>query len=342
MTTQYRPVSPGVQRVHWIDAAKGLAISLMVFGHVLGGVLARNWLDGEGTGRLVYNYIYIFHMPLFFMIGGLLVAHGARTRPLAALTSRFGSIIWPYLLWNVLVWWLLLPLTSPFMSSAPDPIGLPQLLLKAARGELSWFLWTFFMVQALFIALAWMPAWLLLLGSTATALTADAEAMGFLWPLIEYMPFLMFGVLLASERERLEPRGDRSRLTAAAIVFLIVAVAVWQGWTSLRAVKLACSLAGVLAMVTLVCSLPRSWQATVLTRLGVASLTIYLLHSYFQGASRLVVSELFGSAVLPQLLIPTVAAILGPWLLHEIAGRVGMAWLFRLRIDRGRPRPSPA
>ena len=67
-----------LQRLEYIDAAKGLAICLMVFGH-------------SGYVGMPHDVIYTFHMPLFFILSGLFVGRreldifdsiGANTRNL--------------------------------------------------------------------------------------------------------------------------------------------------------------------------------------------------------------------------------------------------------------------
>jgi fucose 4-O-acetylase-like acetyltransferase len=45
-------------RVGWIDFCKGIGIFLVVLGHILRDVIA-------------VDYIYSFHMPLFFFLSGL-------------------------------------------------------------------------------------------------------------------------------------------------------------------------------------------------------------------------------------------------------------------------------
>lgn len=40
-------------RVHWIDVLKGIGIFLVIMGHTI-------------KDTYVYNWIYSFHMPLFF------------------------------------------------------------------------------------------------------------------------------------------------------------------------------------------------------------------------------------------------------------------------------------
>lgn len=43
-----------LQRLEWIDITKGFAIILMVFGH-------------SSIPKSISNYIWSFHMPLFFI-----------------------------------------------------------------------------------------------------------------------------------------------------------------------------------------------------------------------------------------------------------------------------------
>ena len=74
-------------RIVWIDAAKGIAISLVVFGHVLGGAMARGWLDQDAFAKFVYDFIYLFHVPLFFLLSGALAIDTIRVAPRRAILS---------------------------------------------------------------------------------------------------------------------------------------------------------------------------------------------------------------------------------------------------------------
>lgn len=60
------------QRLDWLDLLKGFAIFLMVMGHFLA------WTFPPGVNRGVFplfvrDFIYSFHMPLFFFVSGFLV-----------------------------------------------------------------------------------------------------------------------------------------------------------------------------------------------------------------------------------------------------------------------------
>ena len=76
-------------RTQWIDWAKTIGIWLVVFGHIPGHHLA------------VSEFIYAFHMPLFFFISGYL----AKSRSIAE-TAKSGVVrlLIPYAMFYVLTW----------------------------------------------------------------------------------------------------------------------------------------------------------------------------------------------------------------------------------------------
>ena len=46
------------ERIIWIDYAKAIAMFFVIFGHV-------------DSGNYLTNWIYSFHMPLFFLLSGI-------------------------------------------------------------------------------------------------------------------------------------------------------------------------------------------------------------------------------------------------------------------------------
>ena len=76
-------------RLNWIDWAKTLAISFVVFGHI-----------PEKSGSFLVCYITQFHMPLFFFISGFLT----KTEYLNKETIKkyWHTLIIPYLCYNIL------------------------------------------------------------------------------------------------------------------------------------------------------------------------------------------------------------------------------------------------
>lgn len=85
-----------MERINWIDWAKAIAITMVVFGH----------LPMEGNNYLL-RYITTFHMPLFFFISGFLTKTGRPIR--IQISKNKTSLIWPYVIYNIIFYpyWLI-------------------------------------------------------------------------------------------------------------------------------------------------------------------------------------------------------------------------------------------
>lgn len=84
-------------RVEYIDALKGVAIFLVVLGHIV---------TYDEDFRRLFNFIYSFHMPLFMFLSGCTTAlsYGRSTGTDGAyLRKRFLNIMVPYFAWAVLL-----------------------------------------------------------------------------------------------------------------------------------------------------------------------------------------------------------------------------------------------
>jgi len=124
------------RRATFLDVAKGVAISLVVFGHVLGGALARNWIDPPNTAELAYKFIYAFHMPFFFIVSGALAIDHIRRDPFDAFISRCGSIAWPYVLWST-IFIAIQSYLAKFMLFPPSDMSVAASLWRVMLGETS-------------------------------------------------------------------------------------------------------------------------------------------------------------------------------------------------------------
>lgn len=84
-------------RVAWLDSLKGILIFLVVFGHVL-----LPAPKGDGILLLTYSSIYVFHMPLFVFVSGLLSKHaidsGGSLRADRVLTYLFFGLAFNFVL----------------------------------------------------------------------------------------------------------------------------------------------------------------------------------------------------------------------------------------------------
>ena len=76
-------------RLNWIDWAKALAITFVVYGHT-----------PAERGDFLHNYITSFHMPLFFFISGYLSKKEYMGK--MVLTKYWHTLIIPYLCYNII------------------------------------------------------------------------------------------------------------------------------------------------------------------------------------------------------------------------------------------------
>lgn len=81
------------RRLAWIDILKGIGIILVVIGHVY-------------SNKLIYDWLYSFHMPLFFLAAGWVYR---RKEAVSDLKRRIQTIVIPYFSFGliVLLYWQL-------------------------------------------------------------------------------------------------------------------------------------------------------------------------------------------------------------------------------------------
>ncbi|MCC6758432.1 MAG: acyltransferase family protein [Candidatus Omnitrophica bacterium] len=84
-----------------LNVLKGLAIVLVVYGHVLQRIMV---LNGEDFfSHPVFKAIYTFHMPLFVFISGYLMAWSLSRRSIGEVFKiRCKSLLIPYIVWGTL------------------------------------------------------------------------------------------------------------------------------------------------------------------------------------------------------------------------------------------------
>ena len=77
-------------RVDWIDITKGIAIFFMVFGHT-------------GIPEALSNWIWSFHMPLFFFMSGLLYKKEKYHSFIIFLKKRTHTLLVPYVFFSIVI-----------------------------------------------------------------------------------------------------------------------------------------------------------------------------------------------------------------------------------------------
>lgn len=278
-----------------LDSAKGVAILLVVLGHI---VAAAPPAGAEWYDTLRYA-IYRFHMPFFFYLSGhVLWLSGALRTPDAALGGyvlrRAQRLLAPFLLLGVVV--LLGKLAAEqvvHVDNRPSGLlgGLRDLVVTTEDSPATfiWFLWVLFLCSV-----AAPPLWRrigtvgLLLGGTLL-LAVELPPLFYLDRFARHALFLVVGIAVAQHEARLLPRFVALQPLWWAIFAGMLGAAL-AGWLPGDWSLLACGLAAIPALHGLMASPAMARQGWALT-LGRFTMAIYLFNVIAIGVAKAALLE---------------------------------------------------
>ena len=129
------------KRLDYLDYAKGFGIILVVLGHIY------------DISNPIKIWLYSFHMPLFFIISGLLIRYtNINERDMnGIIVSKFKSLIIPYIFFElvaIFIWMC----QNEFTLSALRWNVVDSILMYCKAGT-TWFLFALFVSEIIFILL---------------------------------------------------------------------------------------------------------------------------------------------------------------------------------------------
>ncbi|MGJ8598150.1 acyltransferase family protein [Sulfitobacter sp.] len=279
-----------------IDGAKGVGIIFVVFGHAWRGAQGAGIIpdtsgaDGTNLFITVDTLIYAFHMPLFFLLSGLLFLEALQKHDtFSLLRGRTMRLLWPMALWT----WLFFGIKLLAGSEANAPVTVSDFpLVPLPPFEHLWFLWALFLIQ-IGLVLAYrlggtnIPPmtlrWVAGIGALALALINPYLSVpSLIWgPMVAHMPYFLLGIT-AGGYLNWRPNIAFTALSIAAFVALLWMVG---GQKASVLHSLALVTAG---WIFLLGALRPSALLRVLCVLGQGSMAIYLTHTIFSAALRIV------------------------------------------------------
>jgi fucose 4-O-acetylase-like acetyltransferase len=322
------PITSGV-RSNTVDIVKGIAIILVVYGHTAQGMNHRGWWVGPGAA-FSHTFVYSFHMPAFFFVAGLFVAGSLAKRGSRRFTiDKLKTILYPYVLLAILSV-ALEPLIGRFKFET-KPFRWNVFLVNLADGQASWFLFVLFFCLMLALVTARVPNWLRFLVATLAGMVVPLAIPGVSEVLHEFC-FVAAGMWVGRRIYGLE----QIPLSTAAAGFVVLAVmqaaAVYVLGVSIlgRWLYIEAGLTVVAGLFLLANVLDKHQIGEVLAWVGRASLAIFLLSAFAQGAAREVLLRVFHLREFwSQLLLPTLFATLLPTIAWYQQDRLHISWLFR-------------
>ncbi len=339
----------GSGRQAWIDVARATALVLVVFGHTERGLAAGGLLEGamvDAFDRIVYS----FHVPLFFLVSGLLFAPSIGRQPFkASWKERTVRLAQPYLIWSGILLGLLVLAAN--MANAPVTLNDAMtglLLLPFQPVSIFWFLYTLLIcmtVSALATEYCHATPIKLLLGSCAVHVVyllwlSDLQA----GPGLQFVRFaehqLYFAIgfflspFILTDKARIPAYLRSGRAVAAfailaTLCFLASAVALVgldQSYHSPVGTLAALSgCAAVLSVCYLLVEIMHRPVPGIVLTISSETLAIFCMHVPFVSSARMVMTHLGIGHPWALLAVGAGAGLIGPLLALRLLDGLGLA-----------------
>lgn len=319
-------------RQMWKDIARGVGIFFVVYGHVLRGLASAHIIGKESFFYCSDYSIYTFHMPLFFLLAGLNVEHSLQKGKKNFLLGKLWLIAYPYFLWSLFQGSVQIALAR-YINAPPSWHDLAQIAWKPI-GQF-WFLLALFIVHLLAMLTASKLRFLAPLAVVsygycaiyANSITGSAANM---------LLFYVLGIFLGRHEEKLYFGTPRLAFigTLSALAYTLC---VWWGRHASAGnyygiASLPACLMGIffVLLASQLCERMAGVFSRILAQVGLASMTIYVMHILACSGARVVLGKLAIRDPVPHLLLGTACGILIPYMAHQFLQKFNLLYLLGL------------
>lgn len=320
------------ERVRWIDISRGIAITLVVMLHVMSSYQEAGMYKDSAAFAFIHQLVYSFHMPVFMIVSGYLVAKGRRrgTKGQQVLQKLINYGI-PYVIFSVV--WVLM---KTFMSGVTNSkISFTDLLwIPVFPISFMWFIYALMLMQIiqvfittdskvfkafhLLLALAGYIARPYLNDALANTRFSDSIANDFLRTYI----FFLIGVYLADTVINFLHRYRYAATVISGVLLIGGNIVKFMGLIpASQIINLLLSLAGSVFIIELSVIIEK---CGLFEYLGKQSLPIYVLQGLAISSTRLLLTKLhlndpFG--IVP-MIVCTVTGCLLPLFAHWLSTKI--------------------
>ncbi|MEM6641570.1 MAG: acyltransferase [Bacteroidota bacterium] len=325
-------------RLAWIDYAKGISITMIIFRHVTFGLAQQPGVVLDDPFLELVDQIGLtFRMPLYFMLSGIFFTRSFEKRGLGGYTiHKLKSIMYPYSVWYLSLMLIQLSLSSYVNAQYSTAYDFLRFFYNPWGHW--WFLYALFGVSILYLllfAITKGQKWILIgLGIGASYLAYLQGDTYIFDDILKLFVFFAFGDLIARYATTDEVMHRFSRLQyLIPIIMLAIAGEILLFGTLRNSVlaNILFAFVGVVCASLLCYRLAKSdskWLG-ILRLLGQHSLYIYLLHPFTNGAVRTVLYRVL-NVDNTSILIATgfIAGLLGPIVVFRILSYFKLGFLF--------------
>lgn len=260
--------------------------------------------------------------------------------------SKRTSLLWPYVLWECINA-IIFPFVSQYTYGGSKEFIFAEFLKKLCLGQASWFLWTLFIVQTLGIIVRKLKKELVLFIFVCTYMIE------YLYPnlvpknlqkIFENMPFFVLGAFWYSEFSELISSFLKKTVlykngVFVSALFLLVTLVFFEINFNTYNINFIINpikaIIGIIMIVALSVIVDKIKVGNAFEKIGVASLAVFLLHMYPQGAFRYIWAKIFGiESVISSVIVQTLFAVLLPTVFYYVVKRLNLAVLFQWPVKK--------
>ncbi|WP_126665581.1 acyltransferase family protein [Croceibacterium ferulae] len=306
------PAEKPCSRLSYVDAAKGIAVILVVLWHAVGDRL------------LIFEALVYLRMPLFFFAAGLFAQRGLDARWKDFLPVRVGQIFWLYLLWVPIVYYMTTGATEMVRSDLSLEEGLEPATMLIDPPNTLWFLYALGLMY-LGAKLVRPFNWQIVLGASFAAyavvisgwFTFRHDLLEMLCRLAALAPFFLIASYHSQIiRTFIQDWAHWALRGLAAYFFIAVAIVAFDGGFNPLA-TFSASIIGVASLLMLLYRHSTSITVRTLNKLGRQSLFVFVLHRIPLYYYNLFLAEVGMQNDVLALTVGGLAIVVGCWALGE-------------------------
>lgn len=324
-------VNHGHLRSRTLDALRGFGILVVVLAHVIWGLREANFPLSR-TLLCLYDWIFLYAAQLLFFVSGCLAPKARNVPRQKAFRSKAGAILYPYLLWSIILW------TARALTPGANAQSHPEQLfaLLIVPYDIYWFLYELFLFFSVYIFFSQLNKCLFLFISI---LLYTIHSVFVMPPAISlfctHFIYFILGTVLSDKLKEYQIKKNEMFFLSTSFLFIHA----YSSYEAIINYKMR-YYHDVLMMTPVISAIfgaflslkmcEKTAATKVLAFIGRYSMHIYVAHILFTAGTRIGISAFFGPQhVALHLVAGTLAGLLGPLALALIAAKMRCDFIYR-------------
>ncbi|MGL5509084.1 MAG: acyltransferase family protein [Microcoleaceae cyanobacterium] len=321
----------------WVDYGKGIGIFLVVLGHVIRSLVSSSMVANSLFLQGVDNWIYAFHIPLFFFLSGLFVNRSV-TKPFPSFfINKLQVIAYPYFLWSI-IQTILQIILGKYTNNEISIDNLWRIIYEPVMQF--WFFYSLFIITLVYAGLSKLgvrPKYIFLLSVCfyySQFFNISLGNWGVIYQVREQMIYFALGALIGSSQiiNKSEQWQNKQFLMIVIGGFLCLTLGILLDIQHIVALVPFLAFSGLFASIAVAILLNRYKMFPFLQNWGKLSLQIYVAHTIASAGMRIFLLKVLNiSDIFVHLTIGTLFGIYIPILLDYICQYLHLPYLFILK-----------